>query len=252
MRLRGYTALGMQLLIKIAGVHAFLPEHTQHNAIEPSATPIGESNEPTTARNLVEHTCPECVVQLIMPVDSNAPDREEVSHQLVNELSRLVDETASTLDRPQDEVYKGVEALVRARSSGLRSQPHFDPRTLIDPEYTEEGWRFVDRMVKLFRQFISAYVTAVADNGLSPESTSTSPASTNTAEAASMSSPTATPPSSTETTTVAAGKEQATTKISSSRKSRSRSHSSNSTSTNVENDDEDDDDEDDDDDDSDI
>ncbi|PIA19542.1 hypothetical protein COEREDRAFT_5372 [Coemansia reversa NRRL 1564] len=228
MKLLGYTALGMQLLINVAGVHAFSPEPIQHVSIESSATASGKANEPSTVVNVAEHTCPECVVQLIMSAENNIPDGEEMFHQLANELARLVDEAAATLDRPLDKVYKDVEAFIRARGGGLRSQPHFDSRTWIGSQHSEGSWRFFDRMLKLLRQFISAYVTAVAENGLSPDTTSTSPVLTNTAETPDISVTTTSPPSSINTETLTADKKQATTNsLSSSRKNRSRSESNN-------------------------
>ncbi|KAJ2614571.1 hypothetical protein H4S08_001636 [Coemansia sp. RSA 1365] len=227
MKLLGYTALGMQLLINISGVRASSPVPIQHVNIESSATASIEANELSTAYNLAEHTCPECLVQLIMSAESNIPDGE-IPHQLANELARLVTEAAVKLDRPQEEVYENLEAFIRARAGGFRSQPHFDSRTWIGSQHSEGSWRFLDRMLKLLRQFISAYVTAVAEDGLSPDNTNTSPVLTNTAETSVISETVTTPPSSINTATLTTDKKQAATNSTSSlRKDRSKIESSN-------------------------
>ncbi|KAJ2667192.1 hypothetical protein IW148_000293 [Coemansia sp. RSA 1199] len=238
MRLLGYTALSIQLLVRVTNVRAS-SELTLQGFVDPGATPTEASATPTEA---AEQVCPECIVrQMLPPGELGLSVQQEafMMSRLASQVSRLVDEAASELNKPHAEVFGSLEAVVRARGG----RPRFDPSTLIDPIYTEEGKRLFGRMVDLFRKFVAAYVTAVAENGLGSETTAplqVLPAKTESnAVSAESSLPTSTPSASlplppaakietkteTKTETKAETTHRATHK-SSSTKSRSKSHSS--------------------------
>ncbi|KAJ2345940.1 hypothetical protein GGF43_005094 [Coemansia sp. RSA 2618] len=250
MKLLGCTAFSIQLLAGVAIVRAS-SEPVPHGFADPGATPTGVTNAPSASAYAAEHVCPECMVRLMMPPGEsglNAQQEADVSSHLTAEISRIIDETAAALNKPRAEVFSGLEAVVRARRGG---RLHLNLSSLIDPKYSEEGKRLFGRMVELLRKFVSAYVTAVAENGLGSESSSAplpsakAESSTSTTEASlpAVATPPATTPLSTaeaKTTSM-----QHTTSKAASTKSRSRSHSS---SDNDDDDDEDDEDDDEDDD----
>ncbi|KAJ2425432.1 hypothetical protein GGF47_002532, partial [Coemansia sp. RSA 2524] len=153
-----YTALSIQLLVRATNVRAS-SELTLHGLVDPGATPTEAS----------ERMCPECIVRQMLPPELGLTVQQEASmtRRLASQVSQLIDEAALELNKPHAQVFESLEAIVRARGG----RPRFDPSKLIDPKYTEEGKRLFGRMADLFRKFVAAYVTAVAENGLGSETT---------------------------------------------------------------------------------
>ncbi|KAJ2132736.1 hypothetical protein GGF48_000719 [Coemansia sp. RSA 921] len=158
MKILKYTALSIQLLVRATNVRAS-SELTLHGLVDPGATPTEAS----------ERMCPECIVRQMLPPELGLTVQQEASmtRRLASQVSQLIDEAALELNKPHAQVFESLEAIVRARGG----RPRFDPSKLIDPKYTEEGKRLFGRMADLFRKFVAAYVTAVAENGLGSETT---------------------------------------------------------------------------------
>ncbi|KAJ2719077.1 hypothetical protein H4S00_003583 [Coemansia sp. D1744] len=228
MKILKYTALSIQLLVRATNVRAS-SELTLHGLVDPGATPTEAS----------ERMCPECIVRQMLPPELGLTVQQEASmtRRLASQVSQLIDEAALELNKPHAQVFESLEAIVRARGG----RPRFDPSKLIDPKYTEEGKRLFGRMADLFRKFVAAYVTAVAENGLGSETTAPPTKTESTAVSGESSllesTPSATlPPAAkietkveTKTETKAETRAETThraTRKSSSTKSRSKSHSS--------------------------
>ncbi|KAJ2456297.1 hypothetical protein EV183_000224 [Coemansia sp. RSA 2336] len=202
----------MSILLKfwLATLGAFA-----HGTAYPSATP--ETTNALLATPAPD-ICPDCMVRLMVPLGNS-----EIQSSELAQFSLLVDEAAAELGKPHSEIYSELDAVIRARR-----RPRFDPSTLIDPAYTEEGRRLFDRMVLLLRKFIAAYVTAVAENGESSTGAKAVAATQQSSE--------------TPSATATAAKTESSSHSTTSRSSHSKSHSARS----EDDDDEEDDDEDDD------
>ncbi|KAJ2526048.1 hypothetical protein IWW43_006547, partial [Coemansia sp. RSA 1935] len=194
MKILKYTALSIQLLVRATNVRAS-SELTLHGLVDPGATPTEAS----------ERMCPECIVRQMLPPELGLTVQQEASmtRRLASQVSQLIDEAALELNKPHAQVFESLEAIVRARGG----RPRFDPSKLIDPKYTEEGKRLFGRMADLFRKFVAAYVTAVAENGLGSETTAPPTKTESTAVSGESSlltsTPSATlPPAKTESTAV--------------------------------------------------
>ncbi|KAI8326004.1 hypothetical protein GQ54DRAFT_307983 [Martensiomyces pterosporus] len=101
----------------------------------------------------------------------------EATSQLVEVLKALVDKQAMLLSRPREEVYSQIMSLVRAQAI----QPRFNPRAMYGIVGTDER-RFFERILDLFRDFITAFVNNALDNILSSAS-SAAPAAQQTSAA---------------------------------------------------------------------
>ncbi|KAJ1874753.1 hypothetical protein LPJ55_001226 [Coemansia sp. RSA 990] len=197
----------LKFLLATLGVFA-------HSTAYPDATP--ETTDALLATSAPD-ICPDCMVRLMVP-----PGNSEIQSSELAQFSLLVNEAAAELGKPHSEIYRELDAVIRARR-----RPRFDPSTLIDPAYTEEGKRLFDRMVLLLRKFIAAYVTAVAENGESSTGTMAVAATQQSSE--------------TPSTTATAAKIESSTH-SESKTSRSGHSKSHSTSSEEEEDEDDDDD----------
>ncbi|KAJ2306820.1 hypothetical protein IWW54_004614 [Coemansia sp. RSA 2705] len=222
MKLLGCTALG---ILSLASVHASFEAPIQ-GPDDFGAASEAASNAPSPA-GAAEHICPECMVRLLLPPGESGLDAQQeaaVSAQLAAEVSRLVDEAAVALNKPHNQIFSNLQAVVRARG---RSWPRFSASALMGSEYAEEGRRFFDRMMQLLRKFIAAYVTAVAENGLESSAQTAASSETHNKEGASPLASTtasATAPLSAAEIETPSTTQHATTSAAS-RKSRSKSHS---------------------------
>ncbi|KAI7834236.1 hypothetical protein BX661DRAFT_50635 [Kickxella alabastrina] len=203
---------------------------------------------------------PESIVQRLAEledVELNDKQGVDLKSELVGELNRLVSDTANIIGRPREDVYNGIDALIRARTRG-RPRPKGEPRMHVNPKdliglmYNDGSRKFFGRMFSLFHQLASAYVKSVSANGFD---TSTSTTSTTmgasvqlTSEESSEPKPTPTPtpiPTSSEnTTSTSATASSSTSKSSISTTSSKKNSSAKSTSSDVDYDDDDDEDDD--------
>ncbi|KAJ2896932.1 hypothetical protein IWW38_001876 [Coemansia aciculifera] len=125
---------------------------------------IPEDSPPPPAaaiNNGIEVIGPEVIVQRVAPllgVEDDMKQEADWSNRLSGELSHLVDDAAASIGQSREQVYSGVDALIRARSRRNPDRPHFSIQAIVDTLYNDQSKRFVGRMSELFREVVSAYV----------------------------------------------------------------------------------------------
>ncbi|KAJ2744522.1 hypothetical protein GGI20_002894 [Coemansia sp. BCRC 34301] len=180
MRAKRYAIFGVRLLLGL--VCACAADAQQEDSIEAIAKQVTEAPPPPA--NAIDNGL-ESIVQRMAPLVGVAPDPQQEADwasQLAGELSRLVDDAAASLGQSREQVFGGVDALVRARGRRNPNRPRFNIGAIVDTLYNDQSKRFIGRMTDLFRQVVSAYVkSATADAVAAASSASTAlSASTNT------------------------------------------------------------------------
>ncbi|KAJ2004597.1 hypothetical protein GGI04_002553 [Coemansia thaxteri] len=107
----------------------------------------------------------EYMVQEMIPLVGIEPGQQEAewSGQLSGELTLLVNGAAAALGQSREQVFSGIDALIRARGSrGGSGRPRLDVSAIIDTIYNDESKRFFGRMFDLFRQVVAEYVKSAA------------------------------------------------------------------------------------------
>ncbi|KAJ2715957.1 hypothetical protein H4R19_000916, partial [Coemansia spiralis] len=111
------------------------------------------------------HNCPGCVARLLAPLQDAGFDvrldaKEE--GQLAADIALLADQEAAVSGKTRNQVVEEAAAVFRARR--IHSWPRFDINAIMESEFGQQSMRFADRMFKLFRRFVTAYVSAAAED----------------------------------------------------------------------------------------
>ncbi|KAJ2246313.1 hypothetical protein GGI13_005493 [Coemansia sp. RSA 455] len=184
-----YVTLGFQLIQSIGYVRAAI-DAPREESIESIALQVPEAPPPAAAVNgNLESICPEILVQRmaqLAEVESDMLQEAELPGQLTGEFSHLVDEAAASLGQSREQVYRGVDALIRARTRRNPDRPRLTLGSVVDTIYNDETKKFIVRMFDLFRKVMSAYVkSAAADAAAAASSSSASAEAASAATAAS-------------------------------------------------------------------
>ncbi|KAJ2490812.1 hypothetical protein IWW37_002812 [Coemansia sp. RSA 2050] len=175
MRALYYATLGFCLSVSLCYVCAAVDAHQGGSiesiamqvtgALPPPASAIEGSPESISPENMVQR-----MAQLL--AESNIQQITEIPGQLTSEFSHLVEEAAASIGQSQEQVYRGVGALIRARTRRNPERPRFDIGSMVDKIYNDDTKRLFGRMMDLFREVVSAYVKSAASDAAAEASTS--------------------------------------------------------------------------------
>ncbi|KAJ1818864.1 hypothetical protein LPJ60_004089, partial [Coemansia sp. RSA 2675] len=123
----------------------------------PPASAIEGNPESISPENMIQR-----MAQLLS--ESDTQQVTEIPGQLTSEFTHLIEEAAASIGQSHEQVYKGVDALIRARTRRNPERPRFNIGSMMDKIYNDETKRLFGRMMDLFRQVVSAYVKSAASD----------------------------------------------------------------------------------------